>query len=124
MTQQEELSCVLDLAIAEFNRREQLLIEYSLSERCTCSKFASYLERQLRASSFWEYEVDVEYNRGMRGDKYAAKETPDTKQKIIVDLVIDMRGLNQYGEYDNLFCIEMKKGRNENKLDSDKNIYK
>lgn len=118
--QQEEILCVLNLAIEEFNQKEQFLIEYDLSERCICAKFASYLERQLRASSFWAYEVDVEYNRGMRGDEYAAKENPDTKQKIVVDLVIHMRGLNQYREYNNLFCIEMKKGRNENKLASDK----
>lgn len=74
----------------------------------------------MRVSSFWEYEVDVEYNRGMRGEEYAAKENPDTKQRIVIDLVVHKRGLNQYRAYDNLFCVEMKKGRNENKLASDK----
>lgn len=42
--QQEEILCVLNLAIEEFNQREQFLIEQGLSERCICSKFASYLE--------------------------------------------------------------------------------
>lgn len=118
--QQEEISRILTLTVEEFNRKEQFLIEYDLSERCICSKFASYLERQLRGSCFSEYEVDVEYNRGMRGNEYAAKENPDTNQKMMVDLVIHKRGVNQYGEYDNLFCIEMKKGRQESKLLSDK----
>ena len=122
--QQEEIFCVLSLAIEEFNRREQFLIEHDLSERCICAKFASYLERRLRTSSFSEYEVDVEYNRGMRGDEYSAKENPDTKQKMVVDLVIHKRGLDCYGEYDNLFCIEMKKGCKESKLASDKKRLK
>ena len=118
--QQEEILCVLNKAIDEFNRQEQFLIEYDLSERCICSKFASYLERQLRDSSFSTYEVDVEYNRGMRRDEYAAKENPDTRQKMVVDLVIHKRGYDRYRGYANLFCIEMKKGRQESKLASDK----
>ena len=42
------------------------------NERCICAKFASYLERAIAESEFREYAVDVEYNRGSRGNEYAA----------------------------------------------------
>lgn len=123
-TGEHEIQCIVEGAIDEFNRQEQFLLIHDLSEQCICSKFASYLEKQLQNSRFREYVVDVEYNRGMRRDSYAAKEKPDTGKKIILDLVVHKREYDSRAGYDNLFCIEMKKGQSERKLAENKDRLK
>lgn len=124
-TEEHEIQCIAEGAIEEFNRQEQFLLIHDLSEQCICSKFASYLEKQLQNSRFREYVVDVEYNRGMRGNSYAAKEKPDSGKKMILDLVVHKREYDiSRGGYDNLFCIEMKKGNSERKLAENKDRLK
>ena len=73
---QSRVTACLNSALQSFNQNEQYLISRDLSERCICAKFASYLERAIAESEFrefCEYVVDVEYNRGSRGNEYAAK---------------------------------------------------
>ena len=103
--QQAITDCVNE-AIENFNEHEQYLISRDLSERCICAKFMSYLERAISTSEFSEYVVDVEYNRGNRGNEYAAKVLC---KKIVVDLVVHKRGFDEEKGFDNLICIEMKK---------------
>lgn len=119
MTQVQRLitECV-ESAISDFNQNEQYLISRDLSERCICAKFASYLERSLERSIFHEYVVDVEYNRGNRGNEYAAKRL--NGHNIVVDLIAHKRGYDNDRGFDNLFCIEMKKGYKPHGITSDK----
>ncbi len=104
---QENILRVLNTAITNFNRSEQYLIKNDLSERCICSKFASYLERALVGTPFEDYVVDVEYNRGYNGKDNASKLLYG--KKIVVDLIVHKRGHDPETGFDNLFCIEMKK---------------
>ena len=69
---QNRVTACLNSALQSFNQNEQYLISRDLSERCICAKFASYLERAIAESEFCEYVVDVEYNRGSRGNEHDA----------------------------------------------------
>ena len=119
MTQvQEKILELLRHAVERFNENEQYLLQHGLSERCICSKFSMYLERALADSDYSDYTVDVEYNRGMEGNPYAAKRLDDGN--IVVDLIVHKRGDDEQYGFDNSFCAEMKKGRGAARLRSDK----
>ena len=106
--QQEKLKAYVEAVIAGFNTNEQYLIRNDLSERCICAKFATYLERQIQQSEFNDYVVDVEYNRGYMGREHAVKHM--NGRNIVVDLIVHKRGFDQQTGFNNLICIEMKKG--------------
>lgn len=110
--------CV-DKAIVAFNEKEEYLILNNLSERCICSKFAIYLDREIQNSIFSDYVVDVEYNRGYRKKEHAIKQLHG--KNIIVDLIVHKRGYHELYGFDNLICIEMKKTSMPAKLQDDKN---
>jgi len=114
-----ELKNIVDIAIEKFNEEEIYLIERDVSERCICSKFAKYLEKEVkRNEKINEYIVDVEYNRGAKGSEYLPKVLDDTR--IVVDLIVHKRGYNPAENgFRNLICIEMKKSTNRNGYDSD-----
>ena len=84
------------------------MIEHDLSERCICAKFASYLEKSLQGTNYSEYNVDVEYNRGSEGIEDNPKKLD--MQNIVIDLIVHKRGYDINLGFDNLLCIEMKKG--------------
>ena len=119
---QRHITECLEVALQSFNQNEQYLISRDLSERCICAKFALYLERTIAESEFNEYVVDVEYNRGNRGNEYAAKRL--SGRNIVVDLIVHKRGYNEQRGFDNLFCVEMKKAYKRNDLSSDKERLK
>lgn len=115
---QERLNEIVNSAICEFNSKEQYLISRDLSERCICAKFAVYLDKAIQDSEFNVYFVDVEYNRGMNGNEYAAKMLYG--HNAVVDLIVHKRGCDDLGSgFDNLICIEMKKSSQRAKMDSD-----
>ena len=105
---QKDLLEILNKAIGKFNDIENYLLKNNLSERCICSKFAQYLDREIKASSdYSEYEVDVEYNRGFDGKDNKPKKLYD--KNAVVDLIVHKRGYDRFYGFDNLICIEMKK---------------
>ena len=105
--QQAIKKCVTE-ALSSFNASERYLILRDLSERCICAKLMSYLEKAIAASKFSDYVVDVEYNRGSRGNQYAIKKLRG--RNIVVDLIVHKRGYSIENDSDNnLICIEMKK---------------
>lgn len=117
-TQQEKLKAYVEAAIADFNANEQYLIRDDLSERCICAKFATYLEKQIQRSDFREYVVDVEYNRGYMGKEHAIKHMNGCS--IVVNLIVHKRGYDQQAGFNNLICIEMKKGYKRADYSNDK----
>lgn len=118
-TEQSDLKSIVDIAIKQFNQSEIYLLDRNLSERCICSKFASYLEKVLIGTKYSSYNVDVEYNRGMYGNDYAKKML--LGKRVIVDLIVHKRGYDyEYGRFDNLICIEMKKRNSKCNLQDDK----
>lgn len=105
---QKDLLEILDKAIEKFNNKENYLLKNNLSERCICSKFAQYLDREIKEiTDYSEYEVDVEYNRGFDGKDNKPKKLYD--KNAVVDLIVHKRGYDQFYGFDNLICIEMKK---------------
>lgn len=106
--QQNELLEIITKTISEFNSKETYLIKNNLSERCICSKFAQYLNEEIKSNDNYSgYEVDVEYNRGIHGNEMESKKLFDSN--ITVDIIIHKRGYNPDFGFDNLICIEMKK---------------
>lgn len=108
---------IIEEAIRKFNENEKYLLENDLSERCICAKFMSYLEHEIKGSPFYDYKVDVEYNRGNNGNTSALKQLEG--KNIVVDLIIHKREIQRDGGFDNLVCIEMKKARYKNKINAD-----
>lgn len=122
-TKQIELKKIVDNTINKFNIFENYLLDKDLSERCICSKFAMYLERELLNTNYSDYVVDVEYNRGMIDDIYDVKRL--CNKNIIVDLIVHKRGYDyNHDSLNNLICIEMKKRGGKCNLTKDKNRLK
>ena len=132
--EQREIIHYVKEALRQFNQKESYLISRDLSERCICARFAMYLQHVLYESQFHEYVVDVEYNRGSKGNEYAAKvlivlnemhrkkqQRPSTRktEKIVVDLIAHKRGYDLETGFDNLLCIEMKKAYKNLDMSSD-----
>lgn len=117
---QRQLNDLVNNAVNAFNENEEYLISHDLSERCICSKFAMHLENEFRNSIFRSegYIVDVEYNRGARGNEYLPKELDG--RRIVVDLIIHKRGRDEIHGFQNLVCIEMKKSNDRRGTDDDK----
>lgn len=104
---------IVQSAIDNFNNSELYLLIQNVSERCICAKFSGYLEQELYRQGFFQYSVDVEYNRSIGDPKMLHNKI------IVVDLIAHKRGLSGY-EDGNLICIEMKKSRNKTGLNADK----
>lgn len=120
--EQKQIFDIVLKSIDNFNLNEQYLISRDVSERCICAKFAIYLEKSILDSQFSEYVVDVEYNRGNKGNEYAAKMLHG--RKIVVDLIVHKRGYSEESGFNNLICIEMKKSYKQSDLTSDKERLK
>lgn len=114
---QNRLLEIVNDTLQDFNEHEQYLITNDLSERCICSKLASYLEKHLYGSEFSDYSVDVEYNRGNNNNERSIKRLDN--KNIVVDIIVHKRSCDTTYGFDNLVCIEMKKEYKNSDLNSD-----
>jgi hypothetical protein len=106
--QQQKLKDIVEKAISNFNMKEDYLISLGVSERCICSKFSMYLDKEIaQCPELFDYVVDVEFNRGSKGNEYNPKEI-DGKY-VVVDLIVHKRDKDDMYGFQNLICIEMKK---------------
>lgn len=119
---QQKLLNIVDASINKFNTFEEYLIQVDLSERCICAKFAQYLHNEIKNSTYKEYEVDVEYNRGNEENERSSKRLRD--KNIVVDLIVHKRGFDAYHGFDNLICIEMKKSTDRRGTNQDEERLK
>ncbi len=101
------LKNIIEQAIESFNEKEEYLIKNDLSERCICSRFATYITTALQVTEFHDYVADVEYNRGAMGKENGIKKMDNNP--ITVDLIVHKRGYDIWSGFINLICIEMKK---------------
>lgn len=108
----------LESAMKKFNEKERYLLQYRLSERCICARFAVYLEAEVRERIAKEYVADVEYNKGMEKNSFLQKKFHG--RKIYPDLIVHKRGFDPTYGYDNMICIEMKMQEDRRGLESDK----
>lgn len=103
----DEIKDMIDKVIDEFNNKEEYLIKNRLSERCICSKFATYIHNEIRSrQNFEKYDVDMEYDRGFASIDSNKKQIDD--HDVYLDLIVHERGCDQMGNYNNLICMEMK----------------
>jgi len=116
---QVKLEKLVNDAIGKFNKYEHYLLVEDLSERCICSKLATYIERMLSKYEFEDkYDVDVEYNR-MAGDEKRERSIDGKIKRMFADIIVHERD-----EKDNLICIEMKKQKNPECLCKDRHRLK
>jgi len=119
-----ELEKIFEAANEEFLKKNKLLFETQVSERTLCGALMIELHEVLKNTRFFNYFVDVEYNRNIGGKLKTMKKTMRGVDEEIVtincDLIVHSRGRNV--SRDNLIALEMKKssGRSIDKY-NDKN---
>lgn len=88
-----------------------MLFETKVSERTLCGALMLELHEVLRKTRYFEYFVDVEYNRNAGGKLKTFKRTINEVEEQIVtincDLLVHSRG--QKKNCDNLIALEMKR---------------
>ncbi len=119
-----ELEKIFEKANKSFIRKNIMLFKSRVSERTLCGALMLELHEVLKGTRFYDYFVDVEYNRNIGGRLKTLKKTIRGLDEQIVtincDLIVHSRGLNML--CDNLIALEMKKstGRQVDK-DNDRN---
>ena len=107
----DEARNYLDRATARVVAEDRHLLEVNVSEWCIAARLAMYLREY-----FWDFDVDVEYNRD--GDEVkrlhdVVRDCPrdrDDGHPVLPDVIVHRRGLR--GD-SNLLVIEMKKDPGE-----------
>lgn len=109
--EREELEKIFEIANDSFLRNNRMLFETKVSERTLCGALMLELHEVLRKTRYFEYFVDVEYNRNAGGKIETFKRTINEVEEQIVtincDLLVHSRG--QKKNCDNLIALEMKK---------------
>ncbi|WP_295235742.1 hypothetical protein [Veillonella sp.] len=102
-----KLKQLFKCANKRFLERNKSLFSDDVSERCLCGALMIELYKELLASNFKGYYVDLEYNRSQEGKVKTIINDEFKVIKINCDLVIHARG--EVGEQENLLALEMKK---------------
>ena len=118
----DEARNYLDRATARVVAEDRHLLEVNVSEWCIAARLAMYLREY-----FWDFDVDVEYNRD--GDEVkrlhdVVRDCPrdrDGGHRVLPDVIVHRRGLR--GD-SNLLVIEMKKNPGERGTDCDRRRIK
>lgn len=109
---------IFESANTAFLQEERELILSGVAERCLCASFKQYLNEKLKKTDYYDYKVDVEYNRNMGKIKTIINSKLEVIE-IFCDIIIHSRG--NILEQDNLIAIEMKKSnRSKAEKESDK----
>ena len=95
------LTQLVGAALNELYLRDYYLLDHKVHERSIVFRFAHYLQNLLdEHEDFWEYDLDVEYNR----NGYSPKRIPGRDNGAEPDVIIHKRGNNTH----NLLAIEFK----------------
>ncbi len=100
---------IVQRAIDSFNNDDdcKTLVKCDVSERDYCAQLLYFIKNDIENTEFFEYSVNIEYNRGMNGDLNNSKKLDG--QNISLDLVVNKIQPDSVLGFDNLICIEMKK---------------
>lgn len=97
--EREELEKIFEIANDSFLRNNRMLFETKVSERTLCGALMLELHEVLRKTRYFEYFVDVEYNRNAGGKLKTFKRTINEVEEQIVtincDLLVHSRGQNR-----------------------------
>ncbi len=103
----EQLQDILERSLNEFFRREGEALVGGVSERSSCARLATYMDRIAAESGLKGYFADTEYNRKQGGQVKTILGKDMKAITITSDLILHSRGQNL--AEDNLIAIEMKK---------------
>lgn len=114
---------LLDVALKDFYRFEKRNLELDVHEITHGHRLAYYMEKAIRkydnenrCREFWEYSVDLEFNRTEGGNSKIVLQD-GLYRKTRCDILLHSKGRNKTQE--NLLIIELKKGDKTNKVDDD-----
>ncbi|RHQ16495.1 hypothetical protein DW974_08655 [Lachnospiraceae bacterium AM48-27BH] len=120
MKNTKELEEIFEHANRLFLKNNIVLFETKVSERTLCGALMIELHEVLKNTRYFNYYVDVEYNRNIGGMVKTIKKTYRGMDECIVtincDLIVHSRGKNKLR--DNLIALEMKKSTGR-KIDKD-----
>ena len=101
-------------------------IKYDVSERNICARLALHMENIMRRYDagkdnplFAKYFADVEYNRMGNGDIKRYENSEHLPKEMVSDLLIQSRGAEP-----NYLAVEMKKKKNNQKREEDRERLK
>lgn len=94
-----------------FLEKHYLLLKQEVGERTLCGALMLELARIFNDSWYFDYFVDIEYNRNhdmikQLPKKYISEAFTEERQRIFPDIIVHSRGQQ---ELDKLLVIEMKK---------------
>ena len=116
-----ELEIIFENANERFIKKNTALFEAQVSERTLCGALMIELHEVLKDKKYYDYFVDVEYNRNIGGILKTMKKTIRGPEEQIItincDLIVHSRGQNVL--QDNLIAVEMKKSTGK-RIDKDK----
>ena len=116
-----ELEEIFENANERFIRKNTALFEAQVSERTLCGALMIELHEVLKDTKYYDYFVDVEYNRNIGGTLKTMKKTIRGPEEQIItincDLIVHSRGQNVL--QDNLIAVEMKKSTGK-RIDKEK----
>ena len=103
---------IFEDANTSFLKKNKMLFEAQVSERTLCGALMIEIYERLKNTNYFQYFVDVEYNRNYDGRIKTMKQKMDDESdekivKINCDIIVHGRGENVNPE--NLIAIEMKK---------------
>lgn len=99
---------IFEVANKRFLHDEKSLILHDVSERSLCAALKCFIGKELTATSYQNYYVDVEYNR----NHGKVKTIMNDDYKVVTvncDLIVHSRG--EVVSKDNLLALEMKKSK-------------
>lgn len=89
--EREELEKIFEIANDSFLRNNRMLFETKVSERTLCGALMLELHEVLRKTRYFEYFVDVEYNRNAGGKLKTFK-----RKFILLEYYAEGRCYKQY----------------------------
>jgi len=95
-----ELKVMIEMALRQLYNLDHFLIINAVNERAIVFRFGIYFNEFLKKSTFYDYNLDSEYNRNLTD----TKRMENFPKGIIPDLLIHKRNINTH----NVLVIEFK----------------
>lgn len=109
--EREELEKIFEIANDSFLRNNRMLFETKVSERTLCGALMLELHEVLRKTRYFEYFVDVEYNRNAGGKLKTFKRTINEVAKMSLEQQKTQDKIYISEENDNYIKVQHKKGK-------------
>ena len=110
----QEIENIIKKSMKELYSKDKILFNDNVSERWLVYNFAKYFEKNLKKTQYENLNIDIEYNRSLKGLKSIGEQ-----RTSYPDLILHQRESND----NNIVVIEFKKWNNKNKktIERDRN---